>query len=553
MLPGNLPDTPPPDQTAAWRALEAHAARLRPLHLRSLFDADPDRVQAFTLEAEGILLDWSKNRIDRAAAEALFALAREMDFAGWRERLFAGEPVNLTEGRAALHMALRNRSGRPMRVQGEDVMPRVQAELERMRRFAHSVHSGGWKGHTGRPITDVVHIGIGGSELGPRLVVRALEPWQRPVPRVQFVSNMDDADLQSALRGLDPARTLFIVASKTFTTAETLTNAERARRWLVDGLGDAAAVRRHFVAISADARRVAEFGIDEENRFTLWDWVGGRYSLWSAIGLPIVLSLGMGVFEALLEGAHAMDEHFRTAEPEANLPLVLALLGVWYGNFLDADSHAVLPYDALLEWLPAWLQQLDMESCGKGVDRAGRPVGYATGQVIWGRPGTDGQHSFYQYLHQSRRIVPCDFLAAIEPRPGQEFPHRSLLASFLAQPEALMNGKGREAVLAELDTEGMSAEEIEWLVAHRLLPGNRPSNSLLYRRLDAATLGRLLAMYEHKAFAQGVLWAINPFDQWSVEEGKRLSRVIDRELAEGRVGEGHDPSTRALLERCLQG
>jgi glucose-6-phosphate isomerase len=535
-------------ESAAWRALEEHAKALAGVHLRSLFADDPERFARFSLRLDDLLLDYSKNRITAETMDLLLALARAAEVEAWRDRMFAGERINVTENRAVLHVALRNRANRPILVDGVDVMPAVNVVLERMRGFAEAVRAGAWRGHGGAAITDLVNIGIGGSDLGPAMVCGALQPYQRPDLRPHFVSNVDGAHLADTLAGLDPARTLFVVASKTFTTQETMTNAGSARAWLVERLGSEAAVARHFVAISTNARAVAAFGIDPANMFEFWDWVGGRYSLWSAIGLPIALAVGMDRFEALLAGAHAMDEHFRTAPLERNLPVVLALLGIWYRNFHGACSHAVLPYDQHLARLPAYLQQGDMESNGKSVRRDGAAVGCATGPIIWGEPGTNGQHAFYQLIHQGTELIPADFLAAAISHAPLGDHHDKLLANFLAQTEALAFGRTEAEARAELVAQGLAGDALAALLPHKLFAGNRPTNSILYRQLDPATLGRLIALYEHKIFVQGIAWQINSFDQWGVELGKQLAQRILPELAATGPITGHDSSTNGLID-----
>ncbi|HEX3209281.1 MAG TPA: glucose-6-phosphate isomerase [Geminicoccaceae bacterium] len=535
--------------SAAWRALERHAGDMAEVHLRDLFAADPGRFDSFSLRLDDLLLDYSKNRITGETQRLLLELARAADLEGWRARMFAGEKINVTEHRAVLHVALRNRSNRPILVDGQDVMPAVNAVLGRMRAFTERVRSGAWRGHTGETITDLVNIGIGGSDLGPLMVCEALKPYQRQDLRPHFVSNVDGAHLVHTLERLDPARTLFIVASKTFTTQETMTNAASARAWLQDKLGADADVARHFVAVSTNAKAVRAFGIDPANMFEFWDWVGGRYSLWSAIGLPIALAVGFERFEELLAGGHAMDEHFRTAPLERNLPVIMGLLGVWYRNFLRACSHAVLPYDQHLHRLPAYLQQADMESNGKSTDRDGHPVDYKTGPILWGEAGTNGQHAFYQLIHQGTELIPADFLAAAFSQTPLGDHQDKLLANFFAQPEALAFGKTAEQARAELERAGLKGAELEALLPHKLFAGNRPSNALLYRRLDPATLGRLIALYEHKIFTQGVLWNINSFDQWGVELGKQLATAILPELAGSAPVESHDASTDGLINR----
>ncbi|HET6467123.1 MAG TPA: glucose-6-phosphate isomerase [Geminicoccaceae bacterium] len=535
-------------RSAAWRDLERHAGEMAAVHLRELFAADPRRFERFSLAEGDLLLDLSKNRVTEETMRLLFALARQQELEAWRDRMFAGERINVTEDRAVLHVALRNRSNRPIRVDGEDVMPAVNGVLGRMRAFTERVRGGEWRGHTGGTITDFVNIGIGGSDLGPLMVCEALRPCQRADLRPHFVSNVDAAHLVDTLATLDPARTLFIVASKTFTTQETMTNAASARAWLVERLGgDEAAVGKHFVAVSTIAKAVSAFGIDTANMFGFWDWVGGRYSLWSAIGLPIALAVGMDRFEELLGGAHAMDEHFRSAPLERNMPAVLGLIGVWYRNFLGACSHAVLPYDQHLHRLPAYLQQGDMESNGKFVRRDGTRVDHATGPIIWGEPGTNGQHAFYQLIHQGTELIPADFLAAALSQTPLGDHHEKLLANFFAQTEALAFGKTEAEARAELEGQGLSGAALAALVPHKVFEGNRPTNSILYRRLDPATLGRLIALYEHKIFTQGIIWNINSFDQWGVELGKQLASRILPELAGPEPVAGHDGSTNGLI------
>ena len=541
-------------ETRAWAELQRHYQAIEGEQMRDWFARDPGRFHKFSLRFGELLLDYSKNRITEETMGLLMDLAREQQLPRWIERMFAGEAINNTEGRAVLHVALRNRANRPIEADGTDVMPEVNAVLARMRTFSDAVRGGQWRGYSGRPITDVVNIGIGGSDLGPQMVCTALRPYGGRL-RAHFVSNVDGSQISDTLELLDPETTLFIVASKTFTTQETLANARAARAWLLARAGDEAAVARHFVAVSTNAGAVRAFGIDTANMFEFWGWVGGRYSLWSAIGLSIALYIGMDGFEALLAGAHAMDEHFRTTPLEQNLPVVLALLGVWYRNFFGAATHAILPYDQHLARLPAYLQQADMESNGKAVTRDGRPVDYATGPVIWGEPGTNGQHAFYQLIHQGTQLIPADFLAAVEAPHAHEEHQRILLANVLAQPEALLQGKPEAAVRVELEAQGLGGAALEALLPHKVFPGNRPSNAMLYRRLDPETLGVLIALYEHKIFVQGVIWELNSFDQWGVELGKQLAGTLLRELESGAPGEGHDVSTRGLLAhyRALRG
>ncbi len=534
-------------ESRSWQALLAHRRSLAGVHMRDLFQGDPQRFERFSLAFDDILFDFSKNLITGETLALLLDLARQADVPAWIGRMFGGEEINFTEHRAVLHTALRNRSNRPVLVRGRDVMPAVNGVLAHMRAFSEAVRGGAWKGYSGKPISDVVNIGIGGSDLGPAMVTEALTPYGKPGLNCHFVSNVDGTHLSETLRSLDPETTLFIVASKTFTTQETLTNARSARDWLLAHAPGAEAVARHFVAVSTNGEEVAKFGIDTANMFEFWDWVGGRYSLWSAIGLPIAVAVGMDRFEALLGGAHAMDEHFRAAPPERNIPLVAALVGLWYNDFFGCETHAILPYDQYLRRLPAYLQQLDMESNGKRVDRTGRAVDYPTGPVIWGEPGTNGQHAFYQLIHQGTRIIPADFLAPAETHNPLGDHHPILLANFFAQPEALMRGKTEAEAAAELAAAGLSEEEARRLAPHKVFPGNKPTNSILFRRLDPQTLGALIAFYEHKVFVQGVIWNINSFDQWGVELGKQLARAILPELSGAARVDSHDGSTNGLI------
>jgi glucose-6-phosphate isomerase len=531
----------------AWKALEAHVKPMAGRHLRDLFRSEPDRFRRFSAGLDDLLVDLSKQRWEAETLRLLLDLARGADLESWRARIFAGEKINNTEHRAVLHTALRNRANRPVTVDGKDVMPDVNAVLAQMRDFAGRVRGGEWRGHTGETITDIVNIGIGGSDLGPLMVCEALKTFQRPDLRPHFVSNVDGAHLVGTLAGLDPARTLFIVASKTFTTQETMTNAASARAWLVERLGSDAKIARHFVAVSTNKEAVAAFGIDPANMFVFWDWVGGRYSLWSAIGLPIAVAIGFERFEELLDGAFAMDEHFRTAPLGGNIPVLLALAGIWNHNFLGASSHAVLPYDQHLQRFPAYLQQGDMESNGKSVRRDCERVDYATGPIIWGEPGTNGQHAFYQLIHQGTELISCDFLAACISETPLGPHHDILLSNCFAQTEALAFGKTAEEVRKELAASGMAAAEVEALVPHKVFEGNRPTTTILYDRLTPFALGRLIAMYEHKIFCQGIIWNINSFDQWGVELGKQLAKVILPELTGGAEVTAHDASTNALI------
>lgn len=534
----------------AWRALAEHRREIDGEHMRDWFTRDPDRFQRFSLSLGDILFDFSKNRITDKTLGLLVQLAEQCGLAASIEAMFNGDKINLTEDRAVLHVALRNRSGRPVQVDGQDVMPKVNRVLAKMRRFTEQVHSGQWRGFSGKPITDVVNLGIGGSDLGPRMVTYALTPYHKKELKVHFVANVDESDLLETLKGLNQETTLFLVASKTFTTQETMANAHSARDWLLTGAGgDPAAIARHFVAISTNCDAVQRFGIDPDNMFEFWDWVGGRYSLWSAVGLSIALAVGMDCFEELLQGAFEVDEHFRTTSFSRNIPVIMGLLGIWYGNFWGATSHAILPYDYYLRYFPDHLQQLDMESNGKRVDLAGKTVNYATGPIVWGQPGTNGQHSFFQLLHQGTHLVPCDFLVAAESHHELGDHHLILLANCLAQAEALMKGKTQDEARAELAALGVPEEKLALLAAAKTFPGNRPSNVFLFKKLTPKTLGSLIALYEHKVFVQGVIWNINSFDQMGVELGKQLANAILPELSGGEIG-AHDASTCALIQTC---
>ncbi|MGD8513762.1 MAG: glucose-6-phosphate isomerase [Deltaproteobacteria bacterium] len=534
-------------QSSAWKALGAHYKKVKPVHMRDLFEQDPKRFQKFSLTFKDILLDYSKNRITEETRSLLLALAEEADVKGWTEKMFAGEKINLTENRAVLHVALRNRSDRPIHVDGKDVMPGVNAVLEQMARFCHAVRQGEWKGYAGKVMTDIVNIGIGGSDLGPVMVTEALKPYGKADLAPHFVSNIDGTHLAETLKRLDPETTLFIIASKTFTTQETLTNAHSARDWFLKKAGDEAAIAKHFVAVSTNAEAVGRFGIDTRNMFQFWDWVGGRYSLWSAIGLSIALFIGMKNFESLLAGAHEIDEHFRTAPLDQNMPVILALLGIWYNNFFKAETHAILPYDQYLHRFPAYLQQGDMESNGKRVNRQGEVVDYSTGPIIWGEPGTNGQHAFYQLIHQGTKLVPADFLAPMATQNPMGEHHKILLSNFFAQTEALMKGKTQAEARADLVASGKDEEAVERLLAHKVFEGNRPTNTIFFKKLDPKTLGALIALYEHKLFVQGIIWQINSFDQWGVELGKQLAKAILPELEGNDEVTGHDASTNGLI------
>ena len=534
-------------RSKAWKALEAHQEVIATQHLRDLFAADPRRFDRFSLRFGGMLLDYSKNLITDETMRLLRDLAVQADLPGWIERMFTGSKINTTEDRAVLHVALRNRSSRPIFVDGADVMPQVNAVLGRMQAFSAEVRQGAWTGYDGRAFTDVVNIGIGGSDLGPVMVTEALRPYAREGLNVRFVSNIDGTHLAETLKHCRPETTLFLVASKTFTTQETMTNARTARAWFLRQARDDAHVARHFVALSTNAAAVREFGIDPATMFPFWDWVGGRYSLWSAIGLSIALAIGFDNFSELLAGAHDVDEHFRTAPLEENLPATLALLGIWYHNFFGAQTHAILPYDQYMHRFPAYFQQGDMESNGKGVQRDGTPVDHATGPVVWGEPGTNGQHAFYQLLHQGTRLVPCDFIAPAKSHNAVGDHHRILLSNFFAQTEALMKGRTADEVRAELAGSGVNESAMADIVPHRVLPGNKPTTSILVPQITPRILGQLIALYEHKIFTQGIIWNINSFDQWGVELGKQLANAIRPELEGAEEVASHDSSTNGLI------
>ncbi len=534
-------------QLDEWKKLAAHATEMKQVHMRDLFAADAQRFEHNSIHIGDMLVDYSKNIITDDTKKMLFDLARARDVKGWTERLLNGEKINNTEQRAVLHTALRNRSGRPIVVDGKDVMPGVNRVLKQMREFTEAVRSGQWRGNTGKRITDIVNIGIGGSDLGPVMVTEALTPFGRDKLHMHFVSNIDGTHLVETLRHLHRETTLFVIVSKTFTTQETITNARTARDWFLTRGGTKTAVAKHFVAVSTNAKAVSAFGIDTANMFEFWDWVGGRYSLWSAVGLSIALYLGMDHFEQLLEGAHDMDEHFRTAPLEENIPVILGMLGIWYNNFFDADSHALLPYDQYMHRFPAYFQQGDMESSGKSVTHAGEAVDYSTGPIIWGEPGTNGQHAFYQLIHQGTKLVPCDFLAPVETKNPVGRHHPILLSNFFAQTEALMMGKTETEVRAELEAEGMSGDELEALLPHKVFQGNRPTNSIMFQKLTPHALGGLIAMYEHKTFVQSIIWDVNAYDQWGVELGKQLARKILPELEDFDDVKSHDSSTNGLI------
>ncbi|HDZ8914618.1 TPA: glucose-6-phosphate isomerase [Aeromonas hydrophila] len=536
-----------PTQTQAWQALEAHFAANKETRLKDLFAQDPQRFDKFSLTFGGdILVDYSKNLITEETLKLLVDLAKETDLRSAIDAMFNGDKINMTEGRSVLHVALRNRSDRPIESDGKDVMPEVNAVLAKMKGFCEKIISGEWKGYTGKAIQHVVNIGIGGSDLGPVMITEALRPYKNHL-QMHFVSNVDGTHIAETLKKIDPETTLFLVASKTFTTQETMTNALTARDWFIKIAGDKAHVAKHFAALSTNGKAVAEFGIDTNNMFEFWDWVGGRYSSWSAIGMPIALSVGFEHFEALLQGAFEMDMHFATASYEQNVPVLLALIGLWYNNFYGAESEAILPYDQYMHRFPAYFQQGNMESNGKYVDRNGKPVDYQTGPIIWGEPGTNGQHAFYQLIHQGTKLIPCDFLApAISHNPIGDH-HPKLLANFFAQTEALAFGKSKEEVEAEFLAAGKTLEQVKDLVPFKVFEGNRPTNSILFKSLTPKTLGALIAMYEHKIFVQGAIWNIFSFDQWGVELGKQLANKILPELGNNEAVTSHDCSTNGLI------
>ncbi len=538
-----------PSQTSAWKALEQHFAQIKDIHIRELFEQDPNRFAKFSATFDDqILVDFSKNRITTETLEKLQALAKETDVAGAIRSMFSGEKINRTEDRAVLHIALRNRSNTPIVVDGEDVMQQVNAVLAKMKDFSERVINGEWRGYTGKVITDVVNIGIGGSDLGPYMVTEALKPYKNHL-NMHFVSNVDGTHIAETLKALNPETTLFLIASKTFTTQETMTNAHSARDWFLKSAGDEGHIAKHFAALSTNEQEVKRFGIDTKNMFEFWDWVGGRYSLWSAIGLSIALSVGFENFEQLLSGAHAMDQHFANTPFEQNIPVLLALIGVWYNNFFGSETEAILPYDQYMHRFAAYFQQGNMESNGKYIDRNGHPVDYQTGPIIWGEPGTNGQHAFYQLIHQGTKLIPCDFIAPAISHNLLSDHHNKLLSNFFAQTEALAFGKSREQVDVEFVASGKSAVEVEHVAPFKVFEGNRPTNSILLREITPFSLGALIAMYEHKIFVQGAILNIFTFDQWGVELGKQLANRILPELEDSEEVISHDSSTNGLINR----
>ncbi len=535
-----------PTKTAAYHALQNHFNEAKDFKMTSLFNSDSNRYNNFSISFENILFDYSKNIITTETKQKLIDLANECDLKGGIEQLFAAEAINQTEGRPVMHMALRNRADKPILINGKNVMPEVTEVLSKMKVFSEKIISGSWKGHTGKAITDVVNIGIGGSDLGPVMVTEALKPYSNHL-KIHFVSNVDGTHIAETLKKVSAETTLFLIASKTFTTQETMANAHSARNWFLESAKNEKEVAKHFVAMSTNATEVAKFGIDTANMFGFWDWVGGRYSLWSAIGLSICLSVGYENFSDLLAGANAMDEHFEKTDFAQNIPVIMALLGIWYNNFFGADTQAILPYDQYMHRFAAYFQQGDMESNGKYVDRNGQEVDYQTGPVIWGEPGTNGQHAFYQLIHQGTKLIPADFLAPAQSQNPIGDHHRLLMSNYFAQTEALMNGKTKDEVIAELQNAGKTETEIEFLAPFKVFKGNRPTNSFLFKKLDPRTLGSLIAAYEHKIFVQGYIWNIFSFDQWGVELGKQLANKILPELAENNTINSHDSSTNGLI------
>jgi glucose-6-phosphate isomerase len=538
-----------PTDLPSWRALQAHAQQLKAQHIKDLFDKDDARFNKFSLELPSLLLDYSKNLITDETKAGLLALAKESEVESWRAKMFAAEHINATEDRAVMHVALRDKSTKSIMIDGTDARPAINAELDRMRKLSHKVRSGEWLGYTGKTITDVVSIGIGGSNLGPLMVTEALKAYSDKRLKMHYVSNVDGVQIAEVLAELNPETVLFVISSKTFTTQETMTNAKTAEQWFMAAAKSHAAIAKHFVAVSTNRKLVTAFGIAEENIFDMWDWVGGRFSLWSAIGLPIVLSLGYEIFDELLQGAYAMDQHFLTAPLDKNAPVMMALVGIWNSNFLGYPAHALLPYDQCLHRFPAYMQQAEMESNGKSVNWAGKKLSYRSVPLIWGEVGINGQHAFYQMLHQGTDIIPADFIGSVESNLSVPGHHDILMANFFAQTQALMQGIDADQVCRELTAKGVPAARIEEIVEHKVHRGNRPTNTILVSKMDAKTLGSLIALYEHKIFVQGIIWRIHSFDQWGVELGKVLAVGIQPQLApENAVNPKNDASTRHLIE-----
>jgi glucose-6-phosphate isomerase len=534
-------------QSPAWKVLEKHFDKISHAHMRDMFAEDPQRFDKFSLKLNDILYDYSKNIITSETMENLYRLADECEVSKWITKMFDGEPINQTENRAVLHTALRNRDGLPVMVDGEDVMPAVCEEHKRVKKLAEAIRTRSWRGYLNQPITDVVNIGIGGSHLGPLMVTEALRPYSLHDLNIHYVSNVDENHINDTLEKLNPATTFFIIASKSFTTQDTMVNAETARQWHINKVGDDSQIDKHFSAVSSNVKAAKAFGIDEDNIFQMWDWVGGRYSLWSAISLPIVIAIGEENFDELLQGAYEADVHFRTASLEDNIPVTMALLGIWYNNFFDAQSTVVLPYDQHLHKFPAYLQQADMESNGKSVDRQGQVVDYTTGPVLFGEIGVAAQHAFFQLLHQGTKLVPADFLAPISNFHCIARHHRALMSNVFAQAEALMKGKTEQEAYAELKESGLDEDAIKALLPNKIFPGNRPTSTFLFNSLNPATLGSLIALYEHKIFVQGIIWNINSYDQWGVELGKQLASGILQELDDNELTDIHDSSTNGLI------
>ncbi len=536
-----------PTNTDAWNALSTHFKAFRNTRISDLFDQNPSRFEDYSIKFENILVDYSKNLIDDKTLSLLIELAKECQLGDAIEKMFSGEPINQTEGRSVLHTALRNRDNSPIYVDKKDIMPKINKVLAQMKSFSSQINNGEWKGYTGKAITDIVNIGIGGSDLGPLMVTEALKAYKYPNINVHFVSNVDGTHIVETTKHLNPETTLFIIASKTFTTQETMTNANSAKDWFMKSANSAEAIKKHFVALSTNKEGVESFGIDSKNMFEFWDWVGGRYSLWSAIGLSITCSIGYDNFIELLQGAHEMDIHFKSTPFDNNIPVILALIGIWYNNFYQADTEAILPYDQYMHRFAAYFQQGNMESNGKTVDRSGNKVQYQTGPIIWGEPGTNGQHAFYQLIHQGSKMIPCDFLAPAISQNNIGDHHQKLLANFFAQTEALMVGKSENTVKAEMKAEGISDKDINRLLKYKVFEGNRPTNSILFKKLTPKTLGSLIAMYEHKIYVQGIIWNIFSFDQWGVQLGKQLASKVLPELVNDDIITAHDSSTNGLI------
>ena len=536
-------------QSGSWSLLSRHFGEIKDIHLRELFENDNGRFDRFSLELNDILFDYSKNRISDKTLELLLQLAEEADLPVWIEKMFTGEPINHTEHRAVLHTALRDQGDQEILVDGTDVLSDIRQERERVKLLAEKIRTQAWLGATGQAITDVINIGIGGSHLGPLMVTEALKPYASRNPKVHFISNIDENDINDALECLNPETTFFVISSKTFTTQETMINAETARQWYLDKLGSDKQIERHFAAVTSNAELAVKFGIAQENVFKMWDWVGGRYSLWSSIGLPIMIAIGSEQFDEMLKGAYAADQHFRYTSFDKNIPVIMALLGIWYNNFFEAQSMAVLPYDQHMHYFPSYLRQADMESNGKYVDRQGCEVDYTTGPVIFGEIGNTGQHAFFQLLHQGTKLVPADFLAPVYSHHCIKKHHRALMSNVFAQTEALMRGKTSQEARAELQAEGLGEEQIRELLPYKVFRGNQPTNTFLFDTLDPKTLGAIIALYEHKIFVQGIIWNINSFDQWGVELGKQLAKGILVELQNDKPVNSYDSSTNGLINR----